>query len=518
MIKQLRSIARRASELHPGIYVLLVFTIAAVTAQLSQPSSGSLDMLPAGWSLDGLTPIERDLPQIHESGALRVLLHAGATSYQVLGGIEYGFEFELVRAFSEELGVGLEVVLADSTQSAVQWLSEGTVDLIAMPLLATEAQPAGLRYTRPYDDVALVVVTRSDSLIQNRELDGLRVIARERSRGHAALLDLEAKGTDVDWRLAPEQTDLQRLLERVADGEIEAVVAPENLARSVQSYREELHLAHTLEAERPVRWALRSNGSELASAVDAFLGRQRRQRPDGSIARSALHNLLRRKYYSDRNLIRSRFEEPFDLARTGRVSAYDELFQRECARHDVDWRLIASLAFQESRFDPSAVSWAGAVGLMQMIPRTAGRSAEALHDPELNVTLGVRYFRELFDGYSYLPVEQRLRFALAAYNCGPGHLEDARILALQRGWDPNDFEGGVSAALLLLSEPAHHKKARYGYVRGSETVAYVREILRRYERFQRILERAPEDVQTAMLSPENPSSESDAAALPVGLR
>jgi membrane-bound lytic murein transglycosylase F len=475
---------RTARRAHPGVYVLLAFLLAALAAPTRRPlrdSAGGADLASTS------QPIERDLAAIEKDGKLRVLLSDNATSYHVIGGIEYGFEYELAQNFADEQGLSLEVALA-GPRTPAELLSSGAVDLIAIPLSAPNEANAAMRYTRPYDDVALVVVTSGDSLGSLADLHQRRIAARQNSRGHHALLELRARGIDVHPILMLPQESAEEILQRVADGELDAAVVSENIARAVHSYREELRIAYRLEAEMPVRWAVRSNSPKLLESVDAYLLRHRRQRPDGTIARSQLHNVLRRKYFSDRQQIRSRAEDPFALARTGRLSPYDDDFRRIAGAYGVDWRLVASIAFQESRFDPMAVSFAGAVGLLQLIPRTAGIAADELHDPLRNIELGVRHFRGLYESYSYLPPDQRLRFALAAYNCGGGHLEDARILALQRGDDPNDFELGVAPNLLRLQDPRHYAKARYGYVRGTETVGYVREVMRRYELFTRILD------------------------------
>ena len=494
MQQTLSYLLRSARKAHPGVYVLLAFLLAALAA----PSRRPIGAAAAGDdSASLLNPIEHDLAAIEKIGKLRVLLSDNATSYHVVGGIEYGFEYELAQHFADERGLALEVALAGG-RTPNELLSSGAVDLVAIPLSAPGEAQAGMRYTRPYDDQALVVVTRGDTLTSLSDLHRRRIATRENSRGHFALLELRARGIDVHPVLIAAHESAEGILQRVADGDLNAAVVSENIARAVQSYREELLIAYHLEGEMPVRWAVRSNSPDLLAAIDGYLLRHRRQRPDGTIARSQLHNVLRRKYFSDGDQIRSRIEDPFALARTGRLSPYDDDFRRIAGAYEVDWRLVASIAFQESRFDPSAVSFAGAVGLLQMLPRTAGIAADELHDPLRNIELGVRHFRSLYETYSYLPIEQRLRFALAAYNCGSGHLEDARILALQRGDDPNEFESGVAPNLLRLQDPRFYSKARYGYVRGTETVGYVREVMRRYELFTRILDSIAEAPQTAM--------------------
>jgi len=273
-------------------------------------------------------------------------------------------------------------------------------------------------------------------------------------------------------------------------------VAPSNVAEAILTYRPELNLAMDLTVDHPVGWAVRANSPKLLAAVNDFLAQHYQIRADSTLVRSEFYNVLHKKYFSDRRLIRRREEDPFRLARTGRLSPYDELFRQAAQRYGFDWRLIASVAFQESRFDPQQRSWAGAVGLMQLRPRTADVSEDSLLIPAVNVELGVRHLRDLYDSFDYLEPEERLDFALAAYNAGQGHLEDARILSIVQGRDPNQWEGSVRESLLLLRKPDFHRQVRYGYVRGTETVAYVHDILRRYDLFCQLMrERPPLPVQ-----------------------
>ena len=124
---------------------------------------------------------------------------------------------------------------------------------------------------------------------------------------------------------------------------------------------------------------------------------------------------------------------------------------------------------------------------MQVMPTTVATAEKQLYEAELNVELGARHLRSLYEVYDFLPESQRWAFALGAYNCGQGHLDDARILSVMLGKDPNVWKGSVDESLLLLRKPEYHRQVRYGYVRGTETVGYVNEVLRRYQRFCQVV-------------------------------
>jgi len=149
--------------------------------------------------------------------------------------------------------------------------------------------------------------------------------------------------------------------------------------------------------------------------------------------------------------------------------------------------------YQESRFDPEARSFAGAVGLLQVLPRTALQMDvdEDLRDPEGNIRAGVRYLAWLRDSFEEdLPVRDRTWFTIAAYNVGRGHVLDARRLAAEEGRDPNRWFGHVEQAMILLSRPEFARHAPHGYCRGGEPVRYVREVYARYNAYLEALDKA----------------------------
>lgn len=172
-----------------------------------------------------------------------------------------------------------------------------------------------------------------------------------------------------------------------------------------------------------------------------------------------------------------------------RLSPFDDVIRASARRYGLDWRLVAAQMYQESRFDPEARSWVGAVGLLQVMPRTGAELGFSnLADPDENIQAGTRYFAQLLERFeSDLPVQQRVRFALAAYNAGLDHVLDARLLAKQKGWDPNRWFRNVEKAMLLLEQARWYRTVRRGYCRGSEPVAYVSHIQTTYDAYARLM-------------------------------
>lgn len=450
-----------------------------------------------------MATVQRDLADLEAEGTLRVLLRNSSSSYFVLRGEEYGFEFELARAFARSRGLRLQVVLPDSQLSLVSQLNRGDADLVAAPLLPGQFPGYEYALTEPYLESALVVVTPSDgeALSDSLELEGLRLAVRAGSAGELALRQLGEAGIGVEPVLVDPGSSTEEVLDGVELGLYDGALVHGHIAQALLAVNGELQVALNLGEPAPLRWATRTNSPELAAAASRFLREHHRALPSGELRHSGLYNMLWGRYFRDIHQIRSRESHPFRLARTGRLSPFDDLFREHAARQELDWLLVASLSFQESRFDPEAISWVGAVGLMQLMPRSFRATTDSLLDPVTNVALGTAELRRLLQHYDYLPATERLRFALAAYNAGVGHLDDARILAMNRGRNPNVWEGSVRDCLLMLSRPEHHRNARYGYVRATETVSYVDAVLRRYALFRRILRPEVEEPMTAWLEP-----------------
>ena len=184
-----------------------------------------------------------------------------------------------------------------------------------------------------------------------------------------------------------------------------------------------------------------------------------------------------------------RKDAPFQNRAKGIISPYDTHFIRHSQAIGWDWRLMAAQCYQESGFDPEAVSWAGARGLMQIMPETAvhlGLPADQMHQPEKNISAAARYLRELERKFSDIPGRsERINFILAAYNGGTGHVRDAMALARKHGKNPQLWND-VAPFILRLSQPQYYNDpvVRYGYLRGEETYGYVTSIRERWLRYR----------------------------------
>ena len=196
--------------------------------------------------------------------------------------------------------------------------------------------------------------------------------------------------------------------------------------------------------------------------------------------------MLRKKYYQGGYQIADYFSPDYQDNQFGSISPYDTLIKNIAQEYDLDWILLTAIAAQESKFDPHTESWAGAVGLMQVLPKFSEIPKDSLFIPEVNIREGTRIIKENLEHYAYLDSTDRWQMALATYNAGPGHIADARRLVIDQGKNPNTWEN-VSSALLKLMQRHYYQDARYGFCRGIETVRYVNEITNRYNTYQSVL-------------------------------
>ena len=257
----------------------------------------------------------------------------------------------------------------------------------------------------------------------------------------------------------------------------------------VQDSAELMHKLTSGEADLVLtvpKWQIRPSSPQLTSALSAWWQDDLRERTQ----------LAERQRLAPRNRIRRLSRPPMLSREKGIICSYDGLFQRYASVAGMDWRLMAAQCYQESAFDPKAVSWAGAQGLMQIMPGTAahlGLAASAVYEPAQNIAAAARYLAELQVTFSDIHERtERLCFVLAAYNGGASHVRDAMALAQQYGGNPHRWND-VDKYILLLSQPRYYRDpvVRAGYLRGSETSDYVRQIMARWSQYRGVAHPAP---------------------------
>lgn len=453
-------------------------------------------------------PVKRDLEEIRARGTLTVLAPYNSTTYFVYRGEPLGYEYELLREFASSQGLALRMVVVTDPKSLLPLLNEGEGDIAASRLVPTPETEAQAAFTRalyqtepalvqqeaapetatgvaekamapgpadpsPEVDIQARLVTRPE------QLAGKRVDLPEKSPYERTLVELadEISG-DIHVVELGELQD-EALAKKVARGEVEFTVMQANLAALKEAEFSNLKVRPVVGRKHEVAWAVRKNSPRLLSELNAWIEDKQNE---GLFAR------LYKRYFVDMRGHIERATSDYLTSATGKVCPYDDLLKTHAAEIGWDWRLLASQAYQESRFKPDAKSWAGAQGLLQLMPATARQVGVTNPlDPEDNVRGATKYLKWLSDfwGERIEDEGERLKFVLASYNCGAGHVEDAQRLASKYGGNPLAWSD-VSYWLLQKStqQYASDEAVRFGFCRGLEPVNYVEQILRRYGHYK----------------------------------
>ena len=424
-----------------------------------------------------------DLPGLIERGRLRMITRNNAMTYFIHRGLQVGFEYELMKKFAAEHGLRLDIVIPDSHAELLDYLNEGKGDVVAAAMTITPERGTRAAFTRPYNEVDELVVVRpdEDSINGLEDLAGRTVHVRASSSFYTTLTELQDSLQGLEIALLPDDLETEDILAGVEEGIYDVAMCDANLLDVELAYGRRLKAAFSIKST-VLGWAVRKDNPALLASLDQYIKREK-----GGL----FFNMMKKRYFeNNRSIARAKDSMRVDLS--GQLSPYDGLAKKYALRYGQDWRLITAQMYQESKFDPKAVSWVGAQGLMQIMPATGSQLGFTdLHDPEESIHAGTKYMHQLIDRFDLdLPMEARIRFALASYNVGYGHLLDARHLAREKGWDPDRWFGHVEEAMRLLSQPAYYKRARYGFCRGGQPVHYVENIQNLYDAYVAVLEKA----------------------------
>lgn len=439
-------------------------------------------------------PVDYDFDRIKKRGTIRMITRYSSNTYFLHQGLEWGFEYELMKEFAKEQNLALEIVIVGPQESPFDLLNEGKGDIIAANYTTTSERQKYVKFTRPYNLVNQVLVYSSDLDTSFQSIQGFSgqdkppITVRRNSSYYNRLQQLQKEGYDLNINVVPNEKDTESLLFDISRGTYEATVADDNIFHAANKYMPGLIQGPIISEKDTIAWAIRKNAPNLETKINRFLYKHFRFSPDDRPPkRSTLLNVLRKKYFEEGPQIADYYSPTSTLPTTGVISPYDDLIRSVADSAEIDWLMVSAMVAQETKFNPRSESWAGAVGLMQVIPRFSEvKDVDLLYDEEVNVREGVRIISEHLRHYSYMDSTNQWSFALAAYNAGPGHVADARRLAIDMNRDPNQWEN-VADALLKLMQRRYYKNARYGFCRGIETVRYVQQIMNRYQTYESIM-------------------------------
>lgn len=461
-----------------SLYSLLLF-IAAACGGKSATSDSRDDASPDSSGVVAADSVMMSLELPDDT--LRAVTLYGPTSYFIYRGQPMGYDYTLVSELAKDCGLVLDLKVANSLSAAVAMLDSGKVDLIAYDVPITNyykqfALPCGPEtYT-------------TQMLVQNKvkgrapvsdvtELVGKEVYVIDDSKYQRRLENLNeelAGGIDIRT-VSGDSATAEDLIAEVYSGNIPMTVVDSDIARLNGTYYHGLDISTPVSMPQRASWAVAPGKDDLAESINEWFAQE--------TPRTTSDELLKRYF----EMSKTEPYKAFDFSK-GYISKYDNIFKKYADAAGWDWRMLAAQSYVESRFNPGAMSWVGARGIMQIMPSTArgyGYKVGQLSNPETSVRIAARLNKDI-DRYliDLVPNDnERIKFAIAAYNCGIAHIYDAIALAKKYGLDPQKWDGNVEKALLMKSNPRYYNDpvVKYGYARGSETSAYVKQIMRFYQ-------------------------------------
>ncbi|MDG9882142.1 MULTISPECIES: membrane-bound lytic murein transglycosylase MltF [Pseudomonas] len=416
------------------------------------------------------------LERIKEDGVLRVITrNSPATYFQDRNG-ETGFEYELVKRFADDLGVELQIETADNLDDIFTRLGQpnGPV-LAAAGLVSSEQRKTQARFSHPYLEVTPQVIYRNGKTRPTNAagLVGKRIMVLKGSSHAEQLADLKKQYPGLEYEES-DQVEVVDLLRMVDEGQIDLTLVDSNELAMNQVYFPNVRVAFDLGDARDQRWAVAAGeDASLLNEINAFLDKVEK---NGTLQR------LKDRYYGHVDVLGYVGAYTFAQHLQERLPRFEKHFRNSAKQEQVDWRLLAAIGYQESMWQPEVTSKTGVRGLMMLTQRTAQAMGVSNRlDPVQSIRGGAKYFTYVKDQLDdSIKEPDRTWFALAAYNVGSGHLDDARKLAEREGLNPNRWLD-VKKMLPRLAQKKWYSKTKYGYARGGEPVHFVANIRRYYD-------------------------------------
>ncbi|MDA0195694.1 MAG: transporter substrate-binding domain-containing protein [Bacteroidetes bacterium] len=476
-----------------GAHSLLMLTIVALGACHEPPKSVEITSSPIA-----ISPIDFDLDSIIKRGSLRVIIDNSSTGYFIYKGQPMGYEYDLLDLFSREIGVTLEFLLTTNLPSTFDLLDKGDGDIIAYSLTVTKERKNKVSFTQSHIQARQMLVQRKPQnwrdlklheiekqLIRNPlDLVGKSVHVRPSSSYAERLRNLSGEiGDDIQIVEDYEETTQEELIEMVSNGSIDYTIADEHIAMVNATYYLNIDVKTPISFPQNIAWAVRKNSTNLLEILDHWIDRMKKT-PD--------YYVIFNKYFKNPKIHLARVRSDYSNIFSGnKISPYDALIKATAQDLNWDWKLLAAQIYQESKFDPKARSWAGAIGLMQMIPETGmAYGVVNLENPANSLKSGASHIKWLNDYWKKKVPDslERTRFILGSYNAGHGHVLDAYRLTEKYKGDQTKWNE-VAQYLLKKSKTQYFNDpvVNFGYCLCQEPVQYVENILYLFDQYSTLI-------------------------------
>ncbi|HSS63009.1 MAG TPA: membrane-bound lytic murein transglycosylase MltF [Gammaproteobacteria bacterium] len=420
------------------------------------------------------------LEEIRRTGELVVLTRYGSTTfYESRDGLD-GYEYALTQEFAESLGVKVRYEILDSIPEVLEAIASGRGHLAAAALTRTEEREQAHVFGPDYKTVQQQVVCHRKGTVPKSiaELSSVRLLVIGGSSYVERLRELKVDVPDLEWGTTVElSTD--EILEQVSRQEVDCAVSDSNIVAINQRYFPDLQIAFPISEEQSLAWVIPPGADELLGRLEKFFA---------EADENGLLAGLDERYFGHVTLFDYVDTKRYMRRIRTRLPQYRDSFERAAEKHNIPWTLLAAASYQESHWNPRARSPTGVRGMMMLtLPTARAMGVKNRLDPGQSIMGGARYLARMIERIpESVQGEDRLWFALAAYNVGFGHLQDARELAARLGQDPNRWHS-LKTVFPLLSRKKYYRTVKHGYARGSEPVEYVERIRSYLDMLERAL-------------------------------
>jgi len=428
--------------------------------------------------------ISLDLPQFIEKGEITAVTLYSSTSYFLYKMDEMGYEYDLIKDFAQSHGLRLNIKVAENSSRLIEMLEMGEADVVAYPIPVSNELKDSFIFCGQESQSTQVLIqqaNRGDKILKDvTELIGKEVYVQADTHYAQRIenLNKELGGGVLIKYINQDTITTEDLIEKVSSGEIPYTVSDNKIARLNRTYFWNINIDLPVSFVQRSSWIVRKDTPLLAEAINEWAS--------GQTGKQSYRAIVKRYF----ELSKQSFESTIPEIKDGQISPYDNLFKKYAPVLGWDWQLLASISYQESHFDPYVVSWAGAEGIMGIMPNTAralGVSPQELKDPEIGIKTGVEVLRRFRQGFTDIEdPNEKIKLTLASYNAGIGHVYDAQRLAEKYEKDPAIWNENVAECIKMKSEPQYYNDpiCKHGYLRGRETLNYVYEVMKRYEYYK----------------------------------
>ncbi|MCO5260764.1 MAG: transporter substrate-binding domain-containing protein [Crocinitomicaceae bacterium] len=462
-------------------YILLISLIAIGCTR--NPTDSSIKNSETSASI-------KDYQRIIKSGHITILVENSSTSYFIYKGEKMGFEYEILREFAKELGLEIEVKIVANLDNLVPMLNEHEGDIISCNYTVTRERTKEINFSIPYIQTPQVLVQKMPDgwqkmnekelkqhlIIDPIELGHKHISVWENSSYYKRLIHLQEEiGDSIYIDPVNGLTGSEELIEQVSLGIIDYTIVEENIGKVNARFYDNIDVSTAISMKQNIAFGIRKDGTLLKAKLDKWLE---------NFLKSSKYRYIYRKYFEigvpgmDPN-------NSFSSIGRGQISPYDHYFKAAGKKHDVDWQLLAAIAYQESRFNPTIEGFGGAYSMMQFMPNTGPKYGVYPNStPEVQINGGMKKLAADFKYYNDIPdKEQQIKFILGTYNAGRGHISDAIRLAEKYGLNPKVWDNNVEKMVINLSKQEYYRDeiVKSGVMRGEYTSNYVKKVYKRYK-------------------------------------